>query len=62
VPENPISDVVSASVIHKDGARAEAYTKVFLSMGSERSMGLLARNHVFFITTDVNGQVLKNTQ
>ncbi|MEK7185288.1 MAG: FAD:protein FMN transferase, partial [Patescibacteria group bacterium] len=58
---NPTSDIVSASVIYKDGARAEAYTKVFLSMGPESSMNLLGNNHIFFVTTDVNGQVLKNT-
>lgn len=39
--KNPDSDIVSASVVHEDGGKADAYAKVFLSLGPERALGML---------------------
>ena len=60
--QNPENDIVSASVIHENGANAEAYTKVFLSLGHERALKLLKNKNVSFIIIKNDGQVNTNTQ
>lgn len=58
--QNPESDIVSASVIHEDGAAAEAYAKVFLSLGHENALKLLGAKDISFVIVDNSGQVTKN--
>jgi thiamine biosynthesis lipoprotein len=57
--ENPHSDIFSASVIHPDGGKAEAYAKVFLSAG-EKALDLLAEKDVQFAIIKKDGQIIKN--
>lgn len=60
--ENPKSDVVSVSIIHKEGAKTEAYTKVFLSFAdSKKAMELLGEDNISFIIINSDGQVINNT-
>jgi len=58
--QNPESDIVSASVIHTDGARAEAYTKVFISMNHDTALQLLPEEDVSFIITKNDGKIIKH--
>lgn len=56
---NPDNEIVSASVIHKDGAKAEAYAKVFLSIGHVSALKLLGED-ISFVVIKNNGEVIKN--
>jgi thiamine biosynthesis lipoprotein len=60
--QNPINQTVSATVIHTDGARAEAYSKVFLSMEHEQALKLLNNPNIKFITINNSGLITTNTQ
>lgn len=58
--KNPYTDVISASVIHTDGAVAEAYTKLFLTEGSEGAT-LVAPPHDYqYILITKTGDVISN--
>lgn len=57
--KNPESDVVSVSVIHKDGGRADAYTKMFLNLGHEEAVKILGSNGIKFIIIKNNGEIIK---
>jgi len=57
--KNPESDVVSASVIHRDGAIAEAFTKVFISVDYKEALKILG-NDIKFVIIKNNGEVVKN--
>lgn len=56
---NPDTDIVSASVIHKDGACTDAYTKVFLSMDSNLAEVLLQDNSLSYIIIKNDGSIIK---
>ncbi|MES2409660.1 MAG: FAD:protein FMN transferase [Patescibacteria group bacterium] len=58
--QNPKTDIASVSIIHKDGAYAEAYAKVFLSMDYKDAMKLLDDHDVRFILIKNDGQIIKN--
>lgn len=55
--KNPDSDVISASVINPDGGRADAYAKVFLSLGHKKALN----GKIQFIIIKNNGEIIKNT-
>jgi thiamine biosynthesis lipoprotein len=57
---NPESDIISASVVCADGGMAEAYAKVFLSLGSEDALNLLRGNDFSFMTIGKDGKVATN--
>ena len=57
--KNPAVDVLSVSVIHKDGGRADAYTKLFLNLGHEEAMKILGSNEIKFIIIKNNGEIIK---
>jgi thiamine biosynthesis lipoprotein len=57
--KNPESNIISASVIHNNGAISEAYTKVFLSLEKDKAMNLLGDKNISFVIINDNGQVIK---
>ncbi|MFA5299192.1 MAG: FAD:protein FMN transferase [Lutibacter sp.] len=64
--KNPVSNVISASVINSDGSRADAYAKVFLSLGHEKALKMLSdenpeNDKIQFIIIKNNGEIIKNT-
>lgn len=58
--KNPESDFVSVSVIHKEGEKTEAYTKVLFSIGYDKALKLLGEDNILFIIIKDNGQVIRN--
>jgi thiamine biosynthesis lipoprotein len=58
--QNPKTDIVSATVLHKDGSTAEAYAKVFLSIGPTEALKLLPERKISFVVIDAKGKVTKN--
>lgn len=58
--DNPETEIVSATVLHKEGSTAEAYAKVFLSVGPTKAQELLSEEKISFIVIDAHGQVTKN--
>lgn len=58
--QNPENDVVSASVVCRDGATSEAYTKVFISTDYESAIKILGKKNISTIIIKNNGQVIKN--
>jgi thiamine biosynthesis lipoprotein len=58
--QNPISDVVSASLITRSGGKSEAYAKVFLSLGPEKALEILKDDDIKFIIIKKDGQIIKN--
>jgi FAD:protein FMN transferase len=57
--ENPETEVVSVSVIHKDGGRTDAYTKAILSLGHENFLKTLGSDELKFIIIKNNGEIIK---
>lgn len=57
---NPLSDIISASVIHSDGALAEAYAKVFLIEGLNPSLSDVGTNDYQFILIKKTGETVTN--
>ena len=57
---NPDTDIVSASIIHKEGSKSEAFTKVLISIGLEKTKELLQDEEFKFIIIKKNGQIIKN--
>ena len=57
---NPQSDIVSSSIICEDGARSEAYAKVFLSISYEKVTDFLKDENISFVLIKSNGQIIKN--
>ncbi len=57
---NPENDIVSASVVYKDGSMAEAFTKVFMSMDSTEALKLLKKDDVKFIVIKNTGEIINN--
>lgn len=58
--KNPDTDIVSASVIHSEGATADAYAKVFLSVGAKQACAMLHDARVSYIIITKNGDVERN--
>lgn len=58
--KNSGSDIVSASIIHENGAQAEAYAKVFLTMSPKQAMKFLRNNSILFVVVRSDGEVTKN--
>jgi thiamine biosynthesis lipoprotein len=58
---NPNTTIVSASIIHHDGATSEAYAKVFLILSPTEAVALLEEKNIPFICITTSGAVLKNT-
>ena len=57
---NPDNDIVSASVVYKDGSMAEAFTKVFISMDHIEALKLLKIEDIRFIIIKNTGEVINN--
>ncbi len=57
---NPDNDIISASIIHKDGSFSEAYTKVFINVEYKKAMELLGEDNIDFIIIKNNGEIIKN--
>ncbi len=57
---NPEGDIISASVIHKDGSFSEAYTKVFFNVEHKKALLLLEEDNLGFIIIKNNGDVIKS--
>ena len=57
---NPESKVISASIVHNDGAQAEAYAKVFLSMDHKKALILLNNKDISFVIIKNNRQIIKS--
>lgn len=58
--DNPTSEIVSASVVCENGGKAEAYAKVFLSLGTENAVDLLKNESISFLSIDRRGKVVGN--
>jgi thiamine biosynthesis lipoprotein len=56
---NPTSDIISASIIHTDGAHSEAYTKVLIAVGPEAIAETL-KESIRFVAIDQSGKVTSN--
>lgn len=57
--KNPETEMVSVSVIHKDGGRADAYTKAILSLGHENFLETLGSDELKFILIKNKGEIIK---
>jgi len=57
---NPKTDIVSASIVCPDGARSEAYTKVFLARNHLEAMELLKQPEINYIIINKEGEIIKN--
>ncbi|MFA5934535.1 MAG: FAD:protein FMN transferase [Candidatus Paceibacterota bacterium] len=57
---NPISDIISVSIIHENGGKSEAYTKVFLSIGPEEALKSLKDDSIKFVIIKKDGQIIDN--
>lgn len=57
--KNPDTDIVSVSVIHPCGARAEAYTKMFFGVDPVHVQEILGEK-ISFILIKNNGEVMRN--
>ncbi|MFZ2253336.1 MAG: FAD:protein FMN transferase [Minisyncoccia bacterium] len=56
--QNPDTDIVSASVIHPKGSTAEAYAKVFLSLGEKKAMRILQNKDLAYVLIKNNGEII----
>ncbi len=56
---NPASDIVSVSIVHADGALAEAYTKEVLSLSDSEAESFAERTEIGLVMIDRNGTVKK---
>ncbi len=57
---NPETDLVSVSVVHPYGSVAEAYTKVFFALGTEKAMELLKDTACRYLVITNTGTVITN--
>ncbi len=54
------SEVCSASVIHPDGALADAYTKLFLTQGTKKALEIVKWTDISYLVVLANGTVETN--
>jgi thiamine biosynthesis lipoprotein len=59
--QNPENDIISSSIIHKDGSFSEAYTKVFLNVDHKNAIDLLGGDDINFIIIKNNGEIIKSS-
>jgi thiamine biosynthesis lipoprotein len=59
--KNPTNQIVSASIIHTSGSTAEAYAKVFLSLGENGANDALQDSPLNFILITQSGSIIKKT-
>lgn len=57
--KNPETDIVSVSIIHPEGAKAEAFTKVFLSVGIDKAQEILKTENFKSICITKDGTLIK---
>jgi thiamine biosynthesis lipoprotein len=57
---NPTTDIVSASVIHDDGATAEAYATLLIVAGIEKAKTIINTNTFNYWLVKTNGEVITN--
>lgn len=60
VQRNPVSGVVSASIIHTDGAVCEAVAKLFLIQGVEKAQEIAPSSNYQFFAVLQNGKEVTN--
>lgn len=58
--DNPDTDIISASVIHKDGSKSEAYTKVLLGVGEARAQEIIHDDTLRYVLIMQSGDVTTN--
>jgi thiamine biosynthesis lipoprotein len=58
--KNPETDVVQASIIHAQGSVAEAYAKVFLSVGTKKARRVIDDQSFLYITIHTTGTIESN--
>lgn len=58
---NPQNDILSVTVITKDGGRADAYTKLFMSVGHKKALEILRNPEIKFLVITKSGEIIKNT-
>jgi len=56
---NPNTDIVSSSVVSTDGGKAEAYAKVFLSLG-EKAVEVVPDKDIVFVLIKQDGSLITN--
>lgn len=59
--QNLNTNIISASIIHKEGSHAEAYAKVFLSLGSNDALQILADTDVTYALIHNDGFIESNS-
>ena len=57
--KNPDTEIVSVSVIHPCGAKAEAYTKMFFGVDPVHVQEILGEKNSFILIKN-NGEVIRN--
>ena len=58
--QNPNTDIISASIVCDDGSKAEAFAKVFISLGIKKATNALAKKDIQYIIIKNDGQIIKN--
>ncbi len=58
--QNTGPPIISASIITEDGARAEAFTKVLLTLHPEESIPLLEKNNMQYLAIKNTGDIISN--
>ena len=58
--ESSDSSFVSVSIIHNDGAVAEAYTKLFINRNQEEAISISKPDNIGFILINNTGEVISN--
>lgn len=57
---NPNSHIISASIVHNSGSRAEGYAKVFLSCDTEIAVQMLPTNTYTYVLIKDDGTTITN--
>ena len=52
------TDVVSASVVHENGAIADAYATLAITLGSEKAQKFFIEQHINFVIICANGDII----
>ncbi|HRH25859.1 MAG TPA: FAD:protein FMN transferase [Candidatus Paceibacterota bacterium] len=58
--KNPETAIVSSSVIHPDGGKAEAFAKVLLSIEKDRALQILKPEDIGYILITNTGELVRN--
>ncbi|MFM2381938.1 MAG: hypothetical protein RLZZ76_705 [Candidatus Parcubacteria bacterium] len=57
---NPDTEIVSATILHRDGAFAEAYAKVFIATEPRVAQQIINDDTVAFLVIKKNGEIISN--